>query len=65
MRNRISECIQKSVDNFNAILTDENYEYIPRIKWTNNPKVLALYGMNRHQNKLDLNDQFRYMFLHT
>ena len=36
------------------ILTDENYEYIPRIKWTNNPKVLALYGMNRHQNKLDL-----------
>jgi len=24
MKNRISECIQKSVDNFNAILTDEN-----------------------------------------
>ena len=24
MRNRISECIQKSVDNFNTILTDEN-----------------------------------------
>ena len=24
MRNRILECIQKSVDNFNAILTDEN-----------------------------------------
>ena len=35
------------------IYTEKDYEYIPRIKWTNNPKVLALYGMNRHQNKLD------------
>ena len=35
------------------IYTEKDYEYIPRIKWTNNPKVLALYGMNRHQNELD------------
>jgi len=35
------------------IYTEKDYEYIPRIKWTNNPKVLALFGMNRHQNELD------------
>ena len=35
------------------IYTKEDYEYIPRIKWTRNPKVLALYGMNRYQNQLD------------
>jgi dipeptidyl-peptidase-4 len=35
------------------IYTEKDYEYIPRIKWTNNPKILALYGMNRHQNELD------------
>ena len=40
-------------DKSTYIYTEEDYEYIPRIKWTNNPKVLALYGMNRHQNKLD------------
>lgn len=28
--------------------------YIPRIKWTEDPKTLALYRMNRHQNKLEL-----------
>jgi dipeptidyl-peptidase-4 len=37
----------------NYIYTEVDYEYIPRIKWTKNPKVLALYGMNRHQNQLD------------
>jgi len=40
-------------DKSTYIYTEEDYEYIPRIKWTNNPKVLALYGMNRHQNELD------------
>jgi dipeptidyl-peptidase-4 len=35
------------------IYTEVDYEYIPRIKWTKNPKVLVLYGMNRHQNQLD------------
>jgi len=28
--------------------------YIPRIKWTSDPATLALYRMNRHQNKLEL-----------
>ena len=28
--------------------------YIPRIKWTQDPDCLALYRMNRHQNKLEL-----------
>ena len=35
------------------IYTEKDYEYFPRIKWTNNPKTLVLYGMNRHQNELD------------
>ena len=28
--------------------------YIPRIKWTNNANTLAIYRMNRNQNKLEL-----------
>lgn len=28
--------------------------YIPRVKWTEEPNILALYRMNRHQNKLEL-----------
>ncbi len=28
--------------------------YIPRIKWTNNPDILSVQVMNRHQNNLDL-----------
>jgi dipeptidyl-peptidase-4 len=28
--------------------------YIPRIKWTEDPATLALYRMNRHQDKLEL-----------
>ncbi len=37
----------------NYIYTEKDYEYIPRIKWTNKPNTLVLYGMNRHQNQLD------------
>lgn len=33
---------------------EETDIYIPRIKWTENPEILALYRLNRHQNKLDL-----------
>lgn len=29
-------------------------QYIPRIKWTNNPNILCIYRMNRLQNKLEL-----------
>lgn len=29
-------------------------EYIPRIKWTQNPNELCVFTMNRHQNSLEL-----------
>ena len=35
------------------IFTEKDYEYIPRIKWTNNSNQLVLYAMNRLQNELD------------
>ena len=35
------------------IYTEEDYEYIPRIKWANDPNTLTMIGLNRHQNKLD------------
>tara|TARA_A100001037_G_scaffold67359_1_gene59782 strand:- start:1587 stop:3743 length:2157 start_codon:yes stop_codon:yes gene_type:complete len=35
------------------IYTEKDYEYYPRIKWSNNPDLLIIYGMNRHQNTLD------------
>ncbi|MAM05169.1 MAG: S9 family peptidase [Flavobacteriales bacterium] len=40
-------------DKHQYIYTEKNYEYYPRIKWTNNADLLVLYGMNRHQNELD------------
>ena len=33
--------------------TDQQY-YIPRIKWTQNPDVLSITTLNRHQNNLNL-----------
>lgn len=30
------------------------YEYIPRIKWTNDPMILSAQTMNRHQDDLNL-----------
>ncbi len=35
------------------IFTEKDYEYFPRIKWTNNTGYLSVIGLNRHQNKLD------------
>ncbi|MES2593400.1 MAG: S9 family peptidase [Bacteroidota bacterium] len=32
----------------------ETDQYIPRIKWTNDPIILSIVRMNRHQNKLEL-----------
>lgn len=31
-----------------------NYEYIPRIKWSNDPNILIATTLNRHQNDLKL-----------
>ena len=44
----VSENSKKEVS-----LTD--YEYIPRIKWSNKPNVLVVTTLNRHQNNLKLN----------
>ncbi|WP_461639390.1 S9 family peptidase [Labilibaculum euxinus] len=33
---------------------EEKDQYIPRIKWTQDPKMLSIYRLNRHQNKLEL-----------
>lgn len=32
----------------------KDYEYLPRIKWTQNPSILSVQALNRHQNDLDL-----------
>src|SRR5690625_803502 len=32
----------------------KDYEYFPRIQWTNDPNMLSIQAMNRHQNDLDL-----------
>ena len=32
----------------------EDYEYIPRIKWTNKENILSVQTLNRHQNNLNL-----------
>lgn len=37
-----------------ADIGTETDQYIPRIKWTNDPKTLCIYRMNRLQNKLEL-----------
>lgn len=33
---------------------EEKDQYIPRIKWTQDPKILSIYRLNRLQNKLEL-----------
>lgn len=33
---------------------DKDYEYLPRIQWTNDSDILSIQAMNRHQNDLDL-----------
>jgi len=37
-----------------AVDLGAEYEYVPRIKWTNNSNTLSLQRMNRLQNKLEL-----------
>ena len=40
-------------DKSTFIYTEKDYEYFPRIKWTNSPGKLVILAMNRHQNELD------------
>ena len=35
-----------------AVAVPKSAHYIPRIKWTNDPSVLCIFTMNRHQNDL-------------
>lgn len=54
---RVSVCIY---DDFNkttrTIKLNDNdpSDYIPRIKWTNSPEQLAVFRLNRNQNRLDM-----------
>ncbi len=36
------------------VLQNEKYEYIPRIKWTQDPNKVVIYTLNRYQNQLQL-----------
>lgn len=36
-----------------ARVGEESDQYIPRIKWTQDPSQLCIFRMNRHQNKLE------------
>ncbi|MEA4937408.1 MAG: S9 family peptidase [Paludibacter sp.] len=54
---KVSVCIY---DDFNKTTrtiklneTEQSY-YIPRIRWTNNPEQLAVFQLNRNQNRLDM-----------
>ena len=42
---------EKTVD----VSLEADYEYLPSIKWTENPDQLAVMSTNRHQNKLHIN----------
>jgi dipeptidyl-peptidase 4 len=37
-----------------ADIGEETDQYIPRIKWTNNPEILSIIRLNRLQNKLEI-----------
>ena len=44
-----------NVDSKNSSkITLGDYEYIPRIKWTNDASILSVQTLNRHQNNLNL-----------
>ncbi len=44
----------KTKQTANADLGGETDQYIPRIKWSNDPSQLCIFRMNRLQNKFDL-----------
>ncbi|MHB1148498.1 MAG: beta-propeller domain-containing protein, partial [Lutibacter sp.] len=46
--------IYNAVGNNSKKIDLGNYEYIPRIKWSNNPEILSVITLNRHQNDLNL-----------
>lgn len=54
---RVSVCVYddfyKSIKNMQLPTNESNF-YIPRIKWTNNNEQLAVFKLNRNQNKLEM-----------
>lgn len=56
-RNSVIEIKIYDVNNRSVARADvgeETDQYVPRIKWTENPKKLCIYRLNRLQNKLEL-----------
>lgn len=51
----VSIHIYNLMDNatLNVNIGPEKDQYIPRIKWTNDPNTVCILRMNRHQNKLE------------
>ncbi len=56
-RNSVVQVKIFNINNGNTIIADigkETDQYIPRIKWTNDPEKLCVYRLNRLQNNLEL-----------
>ncbi len=43
-----------STDKSTPVQLNESIEYVPRVKWTQNPNQVCVYTMNRHQSELEL-----------
>lgn len=56
-KNSIVSLYNYNIQNNKATLifkTDSDWEYIPRVKWTQNPDVVSFQRTNRHQSQLEL-----------
>jgi dipeptidyl-peptidase 4 len=56
-KNSIVSLYNYNLQNNKATLifkTDSDWEYIPRVKWTQNPDVVSFQRTNRHQSQLEL-----------
>lgn len=51
---KVSAFIYHLNDGMTIPVDMEEYEYIPRLKWTQNPNQLCVFKMNRWQNELEL-----------
>ncbi|MBP1677095.1 MAG: dipeptidyl-peptidase [Bacteroidetes bacterium] len=54
---KVSVCVYDDFNKTTRVMqlpdTDKDF-YIPRIKWTNSPEQLAIFKLNRNQNRLDM-----------
>ncbi|OIP84150.1 MAG: S9 family peptidase [Porphyromonadaceae bacterium CG2_30_38_12] len=54
---KVSVCVYDDFNKTTRVMKiaepDEDY-YVPRIKWTNMPNQLAIFKLNRNQNRLDM-----------